>query len=179
MQEKITYLFLGICLGLQVAIIEFCRNILGIKEANSTEFDKETHFPIIALIKEWIDKDDKLIKRNLEYDLGGSMRLGEYQCIIKKNSLAEEIYSKNLIKERHRHRYEVNDKLTNQLIKNGIVISGRSKNGNLVEIIEYRHHPWFLCCQFHPEFKSKPKSSHPLFLHYISSILKKKYVDYD
>ena len=169
--------FLGICLGLQIAVIEFCKNVLNIKNANSTEFNKKTDFPIISLIEEWNSDSDPKKIFNASNKLGGSMRLGSYICIIKKNTLASNIYKKNEVAERHRHRYEVNIKLKHILEKKGLVISGLSKDEKLVEIVEYKKHPWFLCCQFHPEFNSNPRLSHPLFLHYVKSIIKNKSKD--
>lgn len=166
--------FLGICLGLQVAIIEFCKNVLNIKEANSREFDKETKFPIIDLIKEWNHSNYGIVKRDSNDDLGGSMRLGSYKCFLEEGSLAKKIYQKKFIEERHRHRYEVNAKLIGQISNKGLNISGKSDNGKLVEIIEYENHPWFISCQFHPEFNSKPNTPHPLFLSYIEAVKKNK-----
>ncbi|WP_343152506.1 CTP synthase [Buchnera aphidicola] len=170
-EKKIPYL--GICLGMQLAIIEYTRNVIGITSANSTEFQPNCKYPIIALIKEWDKKQKKYYKKN---NLGGTMRLGEHICIIKKNSLTYKIYKNKKISERHRHRYEVNNLLLKKIEKLGLIISGRSKEKNLVEIIELFNHPWFIACQFHPEFNSNPRKGHPLFKSFIKAakIYKKK-----
>ena len=163
--------FLGICLGMQLAIIEYCRNVLKMKNVGSSEFGKFNN-NVVSLMKEWTNK--KLtIKRNEKVDLGGSMRLGSYPCFITKQTLAHNIYKKNQINERHRHRYEINPKFKNKIEKNGLVFSGISKDKNLLEIIENKNHPWFLAVQFHPELKSKPFKPHPIFLSFIKSCNKK------
>ncbi len=156
--------FLGICYGMQMAIIEFARNKLNIKKATSSEFDKNgVH--VIGLINEW-KKDGKTIK-GTDKDLGGTMRLGSYDAKLKENSLIRKIYGKNLIKERHRHRYEVNINYKEKFEKNGMSFSGLSPDGSLPEIIELKNHPWFVGVQFHPEFKSRPLAPHPLFSSFI------------
>jgi len=154
--------YLGICLGLQAAIIEFARNILNLSDANSTEFNPGTKAPVIALITEWMNTDGSVENRNKLSDLGGSMRLGAQECILSDQSLAKRIYQKDSVFERHRHRYEFNNNFKNDLQDKGMKFSGHSKDG-LVEIIELEDHPWFLACQFHPEFTSTPRKGHPLF----------------
>ena len=153
--------FLGLCLGMQCAVIEFARNVCGLKDANSTEFKPKTRFPVISLLEE---------QRRVK-NLGGTMRLGAYPCRIKKGSLAFKTYSKTLIMERHRHRYEFNNKYKNILEKRGMIFSGIYPKKNLVEIIELKNHPYFLAVQYHPEFKSKPDRSHPLFRDFIKAAL--------
>lgn len=155
--------YLGICLGMQIAVIEFARNVLGIEDANSTEFDKKTSFPIVALVSEWVDSDGKVQQRSESDNLGGTMRLGAQTCRLSSGSLTLELYAKDKIDERHRHRYEVNNNLIKQLEDNGLAVVGKSIDQNLVEIIELPNHPWFIGCQFHPEFNSKPSGGHPLF----------------
>ncbi|KTC65807.1 CTP synthase (plasmid) [Legionella adelaidensis] len=159
--------FLGICLGMQAALIEFARNVVGLKSANSTEFDKNTPYPVIALITEWIEQDGQVNIRNEDSDLGGTMRLGAQMCRLVPDSLAHKTYKNTQIIERHRHRYEVNNLFIESLVENGLTISGRSADGNLVEIIELTDHPWFLACQFHPEFTSTPRDGHPLFKEFV------------
>jgi len=156
--------FLGICLGMQCAVIDFSRSICGLKEANSTEFKLKTKFPVISLLSE-----QKCIK-----DLGGTMRLGAYPCEIKKNSLASKVYQKNLISERHRHRYEFNNDFRKKLESKGLIFSGTYKKKDLVEIIELKNHPYFIAVQFHPEFKSKPDQAHPLFREFIRAAAEKR-----
>jgi CTP synthase len=158
--------FLGICYGMQMAIIEFARNKLNLKKATSSEFDKKG-LPIIGLINEWT-KDGKKIK-GTDKDLGGTMRLGSYDAKLKDDSLIKKIYRKNLVKERHRHRYEVNIAYKEKFEKNGMSFSGLSPDGELPEIIELKNHPWFIGVQFHPEFKSRPLSPHPLFSSFIKA----------
>ena len=158
--------FLGICFGMQMAIIEFARNILKIKKAGSTELDKKC-YPVIGLIHEW-SKGGKLIKGTIK-DLGGTMRLGLYGAKLKHNSLIKNIYKSNFISERHRHRYEVNINLKDQFEKKGLIFSGMSPDNKLPEIIELKNHPWFIGVQFHPEFKSRPLSPHPLFSSFIKA----------
>ena len=154
--------YLGICLGLQAAIIEFARNSLNLSDANSTEFNPATKAPVIALITEWMNTDGSIENRNESSDLGGSMRLGAQECMLSDQSLAKRIYQKDSVFERHRHRYEFNNNFKNDLQDKGLKFSGHSKDG-LVEIIELENHPWFLACQFHPEFTSTPRKGHPLF----------------
>lgn len=167
--------FLGICLGMQLAVVEFARNVVGIKNANSSEFDPTTSNPIIGLITEWKDKSGELIHRDESSDLGGTMRLGAQVAIVEPNTIASSIYGKQ-VNERHRHRYEVNNKYIDDLKAAGLVISSWTKEDNLCEIIELskEDHPWFFACQFHPEFTSNPKDSHPLFLDYIKHVLEHK-----
>ncbi|MDI9819309.1 MULTISPECIES: CTP synthase [unclassified Legionella] len=159
--------FLGICLGMQTAVIEFARNVVGFVGANSTEFDKTTAYPVIGLISEWMEADGRVNLRDETSELGGTMRLGAQLCQLETNSLAHKIYKKNQIVERHRHRYEVNNQFIDALVQNGLVISGRSADGSLVEMIELQDHPWFVACQFHPEFTSTPRDGHPLFEEFI------------
>ena len=159
--------FLGICLGMQLSIIEFAKNVLKIKNAGSSEFGKYKN-NLISLMTEW-NFQNKKIKRSKDTDLGATMRLGSYPCHIKPNSLASQIYKNKLIKERHRHRYEVNPKFRIQLEKKGLIFSGFSKDKKLLEIIENKNHKWFLGVQFHPELKSKPFKPHPIFLSFIKN----------
>ncbi len=156
--------FLGLCLGMQCAVIEFARNVAGMKNANSTEFNKKTKYPVISL----------LIEQRSVKDLGGSMRLGAYPCRLKKNSLAFKIYQNAIISERHRHRYEFNSRYKKALEKKGLVFSGVYAKKGLIEIIELPGHPFFIAVQFHPEFKSKPDNAHPLFREFIGASLKLK-----
>ena len=167
--------FLGICLGMQLAVVEYARNVVGIKNANSTEFDPTTSNPIIGLITEWKDKSGELMHRDESSDLGGTMRLGAQVAIVEPNTIASSIYGKQ-VNERHRHRYEVNNKYIDDLKAAGLVISSRTKEDDLCEIVELskEDHPWFFACQFHPEFTSNPKDSHPLFLDYIKHVLEHK-----
>ena len=158
--------FLGICYGMQMAIIEFARNKLNLKKATSSEFDKKG-LPVIGLIDEWV-KDGKTIK-GTDKDLGGTMRLGSYEAKLKENSLIKKIYGKKSIKERHRHRYEVNINYKDKFEKNGMDFSGLSPDGMLTEIIELKNHPWFIGVQYHPEFKSRPLSPHPLFSSFVKA----------
>lgn len=159
--------FLGICLGMQAAVIEFARHVVGLTGANSTEFDKETPYPVIALISEWMDEAGQVNLRHEGGDLGGTMRLGAQCCTLTEGTLAREVYAQPSIIERHRHRYEVNQHFVEQLTHHGLIISGRSVDGSLVEMMELRDHPWFLACQFHPEFTSTPRDGHPLFKQFI------------
>ena len=165
--------YLGICLGMQVAIIEYSRNILNLKGANSTEFDKDTKYPVIGLITEWSDISGKREKRNQNSDLGGTMRLGGQLCKLKKNSKTHRMYKRNEIVERHRHRYEVNPFFKDDMINKGLEVVGTSVDGKLVEMIEIPKHKWFVACQFHPEFTSNPRDGHPIFNSYIKSTIKK------
>ena len=155
--------FLGICLGMQAAVIEFARNCAQLSGAHSTEFNAETNHPVIALITEWMGVDGSLEKRSVRDDLGGTMRLGGQQCKLAPGSFVASAYGTDLINERHRHRYEFNNTYTMELEAAGLRIAGRSMDGNLVEIIEIPQHPWFVGCQFHPEFTSTPRDGHPLF----------------
>ena len=166
--------FLGICLGMQAAVIEFSRNICGLKGSNSTEFDKTTDYPVIGLIEEWLDKKGSVELRDINSNIGGTMRLGEQECILEKDSNVYNAYKMNSIFERHRHRYEFNNAYKSILEKNGLIISGSSADGTLVEVVELKDHPWFLGCQFHPEFTSKPVKGHPLFKDFVSAIRDRK-----
>lgn len=160
-EHKIPYL--GICLGMQVAVIEFARNVVNLEGAHSTEFLPQALHPVIGLITEWMDKDGQLEVRDEHSDLGGSMRLGAQKCHLQPNTLAASLYQKDVITERHRHRYEFNNNYLERLEQAGIRFSGRSIDGRLVEVIELPEHPWFIACQFHPEFTSTPRRGHPLF----------------
>ena len=160
--------YLGICLGMQVAVIEFARHVAGMDKAHSTEFKLDTPFPVIGLITEWTDIDGQLEQRDADSDLGGTMRLGGQTCNLAKGSLAREIYGSDEILERHRHRYEFNNTLRDQLVESGLMISGVSQD-DLVEMVELKDHPWFVACQFHPEFTSSPRDGHPLFTSYIEA----------
>ncbi len=164
--------YLGICLGMQVAIIEYARNVLNLKGANSTEFDQNTKHPVIGLITEWNDISGKKEKRDKNSDLGGTMRLGGQLCKLKKGSNSLRMYKNSEIIERHRHRYEVNPKYKEDMIKKGLDVVGTSIDGKLVEMIEIPKHKWFLACQFHPEFTSNPRDGHPIFNSYIKSTLR-------
>ena len=166
--------YLGICLGMQVAIIEYARNVLKLKGANSTEFDQDTKYPVIGLITEWSDISGKREKRNKSSDLGGTMRLGGQICKLKKSSNSYKMYKNTEILERHRHRYEVNPKFKDDMNKKGLSVVGTSIDGKLVEMIEIPDHKWFLACQFHPEFTSNPRDGHPIFNSYIKSTIAKK-----
>ena len=166
--------YFGICLGMQIAVIEFARNILGFKNANSTEFNPKTKFPVIGLVTEWKDKSGNTEYRDDSSDLGGTMRLGGQTCILRKSSLSHKLYKDNKIIERHRHRYEFNPEYRKIVDSNGMLISGTSADGKLVEMIEIKNHPWFIGCQFHPEFTSNPRDGHPLFNNFVSKALKLK-----
>jgi CTP synthase len=161
--------FLGICLGLQMAIIEYARHVIQLKNANSTEFDKDTPHPVVALITEWQDAKGKKETRDEKTVLGGTMRLGGQPCLLERDTLAHRCYQQDTILERHRHRYEVNNNYISQLQANGLVISGTSLDETLVEMIELPSHRWFLGCQFHPEFTSTPRDGHPLFESFIKA----------
>ncbi len=165
--------YLGICLGMQIAIIEYARNVLKLKSANSTEFDSSTTFPVIGLITEWSDISGKKEKRTKNSDLGGTMRLGGQVCKLKKKSNSYKMYKKSEIIERHRHRYEVNPNFKDKMIEQGLDVVGTSIDGKLVEMIELPSHKWFLACQFHPEFTSNPRDGHPIFNSYIKSTITK------
>jgi len=162
--------FLGICLGMQAAVIEFSRNVCNLERANSTEFDQATDYPVIGLIEEWLDKKGSLELRDINSNIGGTMRLGEQECVLNKDSNVYNAYKMNSIFERHRHRYEFNNEYKELLEKSGLHISGSSSDGTLVEVVELKDHPWFLGCQFHPEFTSKPVTGHPLFKAFVSAI---------
>ena len=159
--------YLGICLGMQVAVIEFARDMAGMSDAHSTEFEPGTGHPVIGLITEWQTEEGKVEKRDENSDLGGTMRLGAQPCKLEPGSHAREIYGADEISERHRHRYEFNNAYKQQLEDAGLVISGSSADGSLVEMVELKDHPWFIACQFHPEFTSTPRDGHPLFADFI------------
>jgi CTP synthase len=162
--------YLGICLGLQAAVVEFARNVVGLEGAHSTEFDRSTPHPVIALITEWQDHDGSSQERDADSDLGGSMRLGAQECRLEAGSLARKIYGSDVIHERHRHRYEFNNRYIDALREAGMVFSGFSVDG-LVETIELPDHPWFMASQFHPEFTSSPRDGHPVFTGFINAAL--------
>jgi len=169
-EEKIPYF--GICLGMQIAVIEFARNAAAMAGAHSQEFDKNTPYPVIYLMTEWYDdKTGTVQRRDITSDKGGTMRLGAYPCKIKEDTLAHKAYGISDISERHRHRYEFNNAFIDRLEEKGLVISGTSPDGELVEIVEIKDHPWYLGCQFHPEFKSSPMNPHPLFREFIRASL--------
>ena len=167
--------YLGICLGMQVALIEYARNVAGLKNANSTEFDPETKYPVVALITEWKDESGKIEKRTDKSDLGGTMRLGGQLCHLQAGSKVRELYGSDDIVERHRHRYEVNNTLIKKITDAGLKVAGLSTDNKLVEIIENPKHPWFIGVQFHPEFTSNPRKGHPLFSGFIKAA--KEYQD--
>ncbi len=166
--------YFGICLGMHIAVIEFARNVVGLEDAHSSEFNTDTPNPVIYLMKEWYDdKTGTIQRRDIHSDKGGTMRLGAYPCLLKPDTIAARAYGKSEISERHRHRYEFNNDYIEVFEKNGLVISGKSPSGDLVEIVELADHPWYLGCQFHPEFKSRPMDPHPLFRSFIAAALKK------
>ncbi len=170
-ENKVPYF--GICLGMHIAVIEFARNILALDGAHSGEFDRKTPHPVIYLMKEWVNERTGILeKRDINSDYGGTMRLGAYPCTLKKDTFAYDAYESQEISERHRHRYEFNNKYLNDLVERGLVISGTSPNGELVEIVELKDQSWFLGCQFHPEFKSRPMNPHPLFTEFVRASLK-------
>jgi len=166
--------FFGICLGMQCAVIEISRHCAGLKGANSSEFDLNTPHPVIYLLEEWMDRNQVIQRRNIDSVKGGTMRLGLYPCRLEEGSLALQAYNKKLIHERHRHRYEFNNAYLDTLKKAGLFSSGISPDKGLVEIIELKDHPWFLGCQFHPEFRSKPMDPHPLFREFIKASLRQE-----
>ncbi|MDH4149577.1 MAG: CTP synthase [Betaproteobacteria bacterium] len=163
--------YLGICLGMQLAVIEYARNLAGLAGAHSTEFDPDTPHPVVALITEWQDRDGRIERRDARSDLGGTMRLGGQECQLQGDSLARKIYGADRIIERHRHRYEVNNHYLQRLLDAGLSVSGRSLTGELCEMVEIPGHPWFVGCQFHPEFTSTPRAGHPLFKSFIEAAL--------
>jgi CTP synthase len=166
-ENKIPYL--GICLGMQVAVIEYARHVAGLTDANSTEFEQNTSQPVVGLITEWTDESGKLERRNQDSDLGGTMRLGAQICHLEEDSTTAGLYDSNQINERHRHRYEVNNNFLAQLREAGLRVGGWSADKTLVEVIEVPDHPWFVACQFHPEFNSTPRDGHPLFTGFIQA----------
>jgi len=163
--------YLGICLGLHIAVIEYARNVLGLKDAHSTEFNRATPHPVIAMITEWTAANGQTELRSENSDKGGTMRLGGQQCRLEDNSLVKDCYRKDVIIERHRHRYEVNNNYVAQLEANGMRMTGKSIDGNLMEVLEVPAHPWYLACQFHPEFTSTPRGGHPLFTGFVKAAI--------
>jgi CTP synthase len=164
--------YFGICYGLQAAVVEFARNVCGLEGAHTTEIEPHTPHPVIGLITEWLDRSGKVETRHEDSDLGGTMRLGGQRCRLRPGSLAHKLYGRDIITERHRHRYEFNNHYRDILQKHGMVLSGMSMDEMLVEMIELPQHPWFLACQFHPEFSSSPRDSHPLFTGFIEAALR-------
>ena len=169
--------YLGICYGLHAVVIDVARNCVGLAGAHSAEISEKPEHPVIALITEWTDEEGTQEKRGEDSDLGGTMRLGEQACVINQGSLAERVYGTTVVRERHRHRYEVNNNYISELEKAGLKIGGRSEDGELVEIVEIEDHPWFLACQFHPEFTSTPRQGHPLFIGFVEAGLQKSRVE--
>ena len=169
--------YLGICLGMQLAVIEFARHKAGMAGAHSTEFDSNTAYPVIGLITEWMDSSGRLEHRDEKSDLGGTMRLGGQVALLEEGSLVRQIYGAEQIVERHRHRYEVNNQLVGRLSEAGLRLSARSPNEQLVEMIELPGHPWFVGCQFHPEFTSSPRVGHPLFKSFIEAAIARQAED--
>ncbi len=166
--------YLGICLGMQVAVIEFARNVAGWSDANSTEFTHDTQHPVVGLITEWLNPEGKIELRDAASDLGGTMRLGGQVCHLASGTKARDAYGADEIVERHRHRFEVNNQFIDELEKAGLVISGKSVDQSLVEVIELADHPWYVACQFHPEFTSTPRDGHPLFSGFVNAALEHK-----
>jgi CTP synthase len=167
--------YFGICLGMQIAVIEFARHLAGIPDAYSSEFNPDTPDPVIYLMTAWYDaKSDSLQRRDADSEKGGTMRLGAYPCRLREETLARSAYGEETISERHRHRYEFNNAYREVLAEKGLVFSGISPDGELVEIVELADHPWYLGCQFHPEFKSRPMTPHPLFASFIRAALEKR-----
>ncbi|MGI9296081.1 MAG: glutamine amidotransferase-related protein, partial [Pseudomonadales bacterium] len=166
--------FLGICLGMQVAVIDYARNVAGLAAANSTEFDADTAYPVIALITEWQDKDGELQVRDEDADLGGSMRLGAQTARLVSGTLSQRSYGAETVVERHRHRYEVNNHFVQQLEQAGLKVGAWSEDNSLVEMVEIADHPWFVASQFHPEFTSTPRDGHPLFRGFVAAALAHK-----
>jgi CTP synthase len=171
-ENKIPYL--GICLGMQVAVIEFARDVAKLENAHSTEFKKDTPYPVIALITEWTTPSGEVERRTEKSDLGGTMRLGGQPCHLTMGTKVRELYNKEVIVERHRHRYEFNNKYLNTLTEAGLMVCGKSADDTLVEVIEIPDHPWFIACQFHPEFTSTPRDGHPLFTGFINAARQRK-----
>ncbi|MEK7991775.1 MAG: CTP synthase [Thiotrichaceae bacterium] len=161
--------YLGICLGMQVAVVDFARNVAGLSDAHSTEFDPKTSHPVIALITEWLNDSGGVETRTESSDFGGTMRLGGQTCHLMTGSKTRDLYNQEIIRERHRHRYEFNNQYIGLLRQSGLVFAGMSADGNLIEVIENAHHPWFIGCQFHPEFTSTPRDGHPLFSGFIQA----------
>lgn len=167
--------FLGICLGMQVALIDFARHVADMPSANSTEFEPQTPYPVVGLITEWTDQSGETEQRSDQSDLGGTMRLGGQYCRLEPGTKAYESYGQEGIIERHRHRYEVNGQFVERLCDSGMIVSGRSQDRRLVEMIELKDHPWFVGCQFHPEFTSTPRKGHPLFKDFIKAAIENRF----
>ena len=163
---------MGICLGMQLAVIEYARHKAGLENANSTEFDQNTPDPVIGLITEWMTEEGEVEKRDHDSDKGGTMRLGGQTCYLTEGTLAHETYGTDEVVERHRHRYEFNNNYSKVLTDNGLVLSGYSHDKSLVEMVELPDHPWFLACQSHPEFTSHPRTGHPFFTGFITAAIK-------
>ncbi len=174
-ENKVPYL--GICLGMQMAVVEYARHVAGIDAAHSSELNPKTPNPVVALITEWTDEEGNVVERDENADLGGTMRLGAQNCALKSGTKMRDIYGEDVISERHRHRYEVNDGYVAKLEEAGLVISGKSEDGTLVETVEVADHPWFVACQFHPEFTSTPRNGHPLFTAFVEAANKYKQGD--
>jgi CTP synthase len=170
-ENKVPYL--GICLGMQLAVVEFARDVAGMTDAHSTEFEPSSAHPVVGLITEWLDRGGQIEKRSEQSDLGGTMRLGGQPCELKDGTLAREVYGAASITERHRHRYEVNNTLLAELEAKGLVVAGRAPGTHLCEMVELPTsvHPWFVGCQFHPEFTSNPRNGHPLFIAFVNAAL--------
>jgi len=166
--------YLGICLGMQLAVVEFARHCANLAQAHSTEFAPDTNAPVIALITEFLAADGRVEQRSVDSDLGGTMRLGGQECVLEEGSLARQIYGQERITERHRHRFEVNNDYLPVLRKAGLRTSGRSALEDLCEMVELPDHPWFVGCQFHPEFTSTPRGGHPLFEAFVEASLKQR-----
>ena len=166
-EQKIPYL--GICYGMHAAVIDVARNCADLTGAHSTEINIATDHPVIGLITEWTDESGQVEQRNEDSDLGGTMRLGEQVCVLNQGCLAEQVYGDRIVRERHRHRFEVNNRYLDRLTANGLVVAGKSEDGELVEMIELQDHPWFIACQFHPEFTSSPRDGHPLFTGFVEA----------
>ncbi len=171
-ENKVPYL--GICLGMQVAVIEFARHVAGMANANSTEFNRESPNPVVGLITEWVDADGSKVERSDDSDLGGTMRLGSQPANLKADTKAHSIYQSDIVEERHRHRYEVNNYLLPQLEDAGLVVSCTSTEKKLVEMVELEEHPWYVACQFHPEFTSTPRDGHPLFTAFVEAAMSQR-----
>src|SRR4029079_12420151 len=174
-ENKVPYL--GICLGMQLAVIEHARHRAGLSDANSTEFDTDTPHPVVALVTEWQNRDGTIEQRSAQSDLGGTMRLGAQPCEVVPGSLAHRIYGATTVSERHRHRYEVNNHYLPRIEAAGLPVGARAKSetaGDLVEMIELPGHPWFFGCQFHPEFTSNPRRGHPLFVSFIRAAIERR-----
>ena len=172
-EQKIPYL--GICLGMQLAVIEYARDMAGMKGAHSTEFDPDTPYPVVALITEWLDRSGEVEQRSATSNLGGTMRLGGQPCQLQTGTLARTVYDLETVVERHRHRYEVNNTLLEKLEQAGLKVSGRSLGvEHLCEMIELPDHPWFVAVQFHPEFTSTPRYGHPLFSAFIRAAVQRR-----